>query len=226
MPTLMHASTETEFISQGCNFVTEKILDACAQEGRCILGLSGGSTPKPIYEALGKNTDIDWTKVWIFLVDDRYINADDPKSNQFLLRSTLLKNAPIPESHLIFPDTSLPLDECIKLYDQHVADLLKKNPADLITLGMGDDGHIASLFPPLSSNASGPSTIIHTTTEKFDVFDRISVTLPVLKNAHECVFFLKGEAKKKVWEDMTRSSEDENRWPAKSILERATVMFG
>lgn len=216
MPTMITAGTDAEFVARGVEFLRDSIVDAITENKRCVIGLSGGSTPKPIYEALGKEK-LDWTKVWIFLVDDRYIRADDPNSNQFLLRSTLLKNAAIPESQLIFPDTTLPLAECVKLYDRHMTDLLKKGPADVVTLGMGDDGHIASLFPPLSEAAFGPKHVIHTTTEKFAVKDRISVTLPVLENAEEAVFFLKGAEKKKVWEEMTTSNEEGGRWPAKDV---------
>ena len=212
------AENDDDFVRIGTAILNEQIQSVINERSFCILGLSGGSTSKPIYEALGKEKGTDWSKVWIFLVDDRYIRADDPKSNQFLIRSTLLKHAPIPESQIIFPDTSLPLKKCIDLYDRQLADLLKKGPTDIVTLGMGDDGHIASLFPPLSDGAFGPKNVIHTTTERFDVRDRISVTLPVIKNAEQSVFLLKGEGKKKVWEEMMASSDDERRWPAKVVI--------
>lgn len=225
--TLRETSTDAEFQSVSVSFMKDTIEDAIRSRGKAIVGLSGGSTPKPIYEALGKEK-LDWSKVWIFLVDDRYVRADDPKSNQFLLRSTLLKNAAIPESQIIFPDTSLPLNACVELYDRHLNDLLKKGPPDIVTLGMGDDGHIASLFPPLGDEAFGVKNVIHTMTEKFAVRDRISVTIPVLKNARQSVFFLKGTSKKTVWEEMMESSGGGGRWPAKEILktEKSTLLIG
>ena len=227
-PTIISATNDADFIAQGVTWINTAITESTSARGRTILGLSGGSTPKPIYEVLGKSAEtssspIDWSKVWIFLVDDRYIRADDPNSNQFLLRSTLLKNAAIPESQIIFPDTSLPLSECVQLYGKYLKDLLKKGPPDLITLGMGDDGHIASLFPPLSDAAFGPGLAIHTVTDKFAVKDRISVTLPVLEQARQSVFFLKGNGKKRVWDEMMTGSEDERRWPAKA-LSRVTAI--
>ncbi len=214
---LLETHTDQDFVNQSVAFLKDAITQAISDRGVAIIGLSGGSTPKPIYEALGKQK-IDWSKVWLFLVDDRYIRADDPKSNQFLLRSTLLKTAAIPESQLIFPDTTLPLPACIKLYDRQMKDLMKKGQPNVITLGMGDDGHIASLFPPLMDGAFGPDAVIHTTTEKFDVFDRISTTMPVLTRARQSVFFLKGAGKKTVWEEMMGSGEDEKRWPAKELM--------
>ncbi len=226
MPSLLETRSDGEFTDQSVTVLRGVLSDAIAKRGFAILGLSGGSTPKPIYEALGKEK-LDWSRVWIFLVDDRFVRADDPNSNQFLLRSTLLKTAPIPDSQVIVPDTSLPLPECIDLYDRQMTDLLRKGAPDAVTLGMGDDGHIASLFPPLTDAAFGPSSVIHTTTEKFAVFDRISVTMPVLTKARQAVFFLKGAGKKKVWEEMMGSKEGERRWPAKKITEgNATVILG
>lgn len=226
MTSIITATDDGDFVARSTALLKDVIRKAISERGRATVGLSGGSTPKPIYEALG-NEKIDWSKVWLFLVDDRYIRADDPKSNQFLLRSTLLKHAPIPESNLIFPDTTLPHRECVDLYDRHLQDLLKKSPADLVTLGMGDDGHIASLFPPLGDDAFGPRHAIATFTDRFDVRERISVTMPVLAKARQSVFFLKGEGKKNVWEEMMRSKEDEKRWPGKAVLQqsRSTIIL-
>ena len=214
------SSDEKSFTQSATDFLAQEILSAIEHRGRALIGLSGGSTPRPIYEALGKSKKIDWGKVWIFLVDDRYIRADDPKSNQFLIRSTLLKNAPIPESQIIFPDVSLPLLQCIDLYAKHLKVVFQKGLPDVITLGMGDDGHIASLFPPLSNLAMGDERLVlHTTTDQFDVHDRISVSLNTLASAKASVFFLAGAAKKKAWEEMLTSTEDARRWPAKAVLE-------
>lgn len=209
---------EKQFSKHATSFLQSLIGKAIHNRNMAVVGLSGGSTPKPIYEELGKEKGIDWSKVWLFLVDDRFVRKDDPRSNQFLLRSTLLKEAPIPESQIILPDTSLPLEQCIELYDRELSELLKKGPADVVTLGLGEDGHIASLFPPLTKVAFGPDTVIHTTTDRFDVHDRISVTLPVIQNAQQKVFFLKGEGKQKTWEEMMESEEDEKRWPAKGAM--------
>jgi len=214
-PGLIHVADDSSFACEGVSHMRGVILEAINRGKRAVLGLSGGSTPRAIYEALGQE-NLDWSKVWVFLVDDRYINADDPKSNQFLLRSTLLKHAPIPESQIIFPDTTLPYEECIRSYEVQLRSLLK-NPADLVTLGLGDDGHIASLFPPVPDEAFGDRVVIGTETEQFDVKQRISVTIPVLQAAHETIFFLKGEAKKKTWKEMMTSKEGPNRWPGKAL---------
>lgn len=222
------ARNDADFKEKGAAILEHIICEAAKERGYSVIGLSGGSTPREIYEALGRSKNIDWTRVWIFLVDDRYVPADSTDSNQFLLRSTLLKNAPIPESQIIFPDTTLPISACVDLYDKHLKSLLRKGSPDIVSLGMGDDGHIASLFPPLEDSAFGPAGgAIHTTTDKFAVKDRISVTMPVLERARRAVFFLRGAKKRRLWEEMIGSDEDKRRWPAKAILKScvSTLIF-
>jgi 6-phosphogluconolactonase len=175
---------------------------ACAQEaimerGACVLGLSGGSTPRGAYELLGQAPGIDWSKVWIFLVDDRHVRRDSPKSNQHLLRQTLLKHAPIPESQILTPDPDLPPAECARAYGELLNGLVRGRGIDLLALGLGPDGHIASLFPPVGPEAKSDAGAIHTTTQQFDIPDRISATLPILSTAREAVFLLSGADKAK-----------------------------
>jgi 6-phosphogluconolactonase/glucosamine-6-phosphate isomerase/deaminase len=105
-------------------------------------------------------------------------------------------------------------------------ELFRKGPVEIVTLGLGEDGHIASLFPPLNDLAFGEKLVIHTQTDRFAVKDRISVTMHLLQDARSHIFFLKGAGKKKVWDEMMGSDEEEQRWPAKAILEleRSTVV--
>lgn len=189
----------------------------------CTIGLSGGSTPRSVYEALGK-AKIPWKNSRLFLVDERYVPAGDPDSTQRMVRETLLKHAHIPEENLLFPDTSLPLRTCIAGYKKAFLNLCKNHPPDICFLGLGHDGHITSLFPPLADAAFDPrKTVIHTTTDTFAVHDRISLTLPALAQAKKFIFLLKGEEKKETWKTMLESEEDEHRWPAKYVLERGDV---
>lgn len=216
----MEAASEEVFVEQSTAVLRKHIARAIASRGACILGLSGGSTPRPIYEALGKEKGIDWARVWIFLVDERSVPPDHPESNQRLVRETLLKNAPIPKENLVFPDTTLPIEECIQKYARALRNLWKDYLPDVVTLGMGDDGHTASLFPPLSDDAlSDRFLVLHTITDRFAIRDRITLALNPIAAAGTQIFFLKGNEKKKVWEEMLASAEDERRWPAKRILQ-------
>jgi 6-phosphogluconolactonase len=216
-----------DLIDAGENFVRTStytlasfIRSAIKEQGRCTLALSGGSTPGPVYEALGKLTDIDWNAVHVCLIDERYVPANNDDSNQKLIRARICANADIPSSNIHFPDTTKPIDECIADYSRKIEML---QPIDVAVLGMGSDGHIASLFPPLTDAAFGPSSVIHATTDEFAVHDRISLTLPILKEAKESVLLLKTD-KLDVWDAMLASDEDAKRWPLKAIIESSPLM--
>ncbi len=209
-----------ELTNAAVTFLANVVRTAQSERGMAVLGLSGGSTPGPVYTALAKEQGIDWSKAWLFLVDDRCIRKDDPKSNQFLLRSTILKDAPVPESQIIVPDMTLAPADAAGQYGQQLSALVRKHGIDVLVLGMGDDGHIASLFPPLSDEAFGTEAAVHTTTDRFDVRDRISVSLPMLMQAREALLLLKGDAKKKVYDEMMAAKEGPSRWPMKAILNR------
>lgn len=214
-----HTTTsEEQFIQTGVDILRERIEQSIDEFGRAILGLSGGSTPRPIYERLGLCA-IDWEKVSLFLVDDRYVPADHPDSNQKLVKETLLKHISIPETQILFPDTTLPIDDCIHHYDMKLAGMLSAGIPHIVTLGIGGDGHIASLFPPVANSGFGDRLVVHTETDAFAVHDRISTTMIVIGSADRKIFFLKGEEKKTVWEEMLQSDEGPKRWPAKAALE-------
>jgi len=212
-----------EFVESATNWLKDHINESIKNNGFCIIGLSGGNTPKPIYELLGKDKSIDWSKVHVFLVDDRYISKDHKDSNQNLVNSTLLLNATIPKDQLYFPDTSLSLEEYLKDYESKITKVYSKGEPDILTLGLGEDGHIASLFPPVVEEGfSDKHAIIHTTTEKFAVKDRASLTLPYIQRAKKHVFFLQGQEKMKKWNEMMNSEEfktgNSKRYPAYDVI--------
>lgn len=204
------------------NFV-QRALDYVTDVEPKIIGLSGGSTPRPFYEAMG-TAKFPWKDMTVFLVDERHVPPTHEESNQRLIRETLLKSAQIPNERCIFPDTSLPLAKCIDAYARSLISMIDAQMPDLVILGMGDDGHIASLFPPLSDEAMGDERLVlATTTDRFAIHDRISVSLNFLVGAKSQLLLLKGEKKKKVWEEMLASNEDERRWPMKRVLEQGNV---
>jgi 6-phosphogluconolactonase len=222
------AADDHEFAMKATVLLSKQIQFFIKEHGNCLIGLSGGSTPKPVYQMLAKEKGIDWSRVTLFLVDDRYVPSDHSDSNVNLINTALLSHLH-EKPHVIFPHTHLPLEECVTNYDDRLSEVLMKDTADIVVLGMGDDGHIASLFPPLTDEAFEPELFaIHNTTERFNVRDRISVTMPVLVKAKIAVFLLKGEEKKRVWDTMINDKRDSRRWPAQAVLaeERSFAVIG
>ncbi len=212
-----------EWQTAALDFISERITRAVENEDLCIVGLSGGSTPGAIYTELGKQ-DLPWDHVKFFLCDDRYVPASDEQSNMHLLRTTLLAGGKISEANIAAPRTDLPLDTCVEDYDVQLRTLLDDRLPHLVILGMGDDGHIASLFPPLPKEWLSESPLaVHTTTDRFAVHDRISAGVTLLGNADEALLLLKGQSKIAVFEEMMKSEKGAERWPMKQLMETGNV---
>ncbi|MDD3896448.1 MAG: 6-phosphogluconolactonase [Candidatus Peribacteraceae bacterium] len=215
---MIETQSDAAFTAQAVALLQQKITESLAARGECILGLSGGSTPRPVYEALGKEEGIDWSKIKLFLADERYVPAKSAESNQKLVHDTLLKNAAIPANQCYFPDTSLPIEACVIAYTEALVHLLREHAPDCMTLGLGNDGHIASLFPPVAEDAFGEVIALHTTTGTFAVRDRISVSPLVIMSAQSHLLLLKGAEKKKVFEECVKAEPDPVRFPLQIAL--------
>jgi 6-phosphogluconolactonase len=221
-----------EFVSAAATVLERAIVQAIDKNGRCVLGLSGGSTPGPAYDLLGRKRTIEWEKVHVFLVDERCVPMDDDRSNAKLLEETLFRNAGVPDLQRHYPDTSMPPGECARFYDHDLRQLLPDAGPDVVTLGLGDDGHVASLFPPLSPADLGAAEFAVATktpllpdgTPRFPVKDRISTTLTLLRTTETKVFLLNGAAKKPAWEESSRAGADALRWPGSLLVHRAVAV--
>ncbi|KAN0032507.1 hypothetical protein ACTFIV_006406 [Dictyostelium citrinum] len=222
MPSNFITIEKEKFEEECANFIKNKIEESIKSRGIATIGLSGGSTPKPIYEILGNDSSIDWNKVYFFAVDERYIDKNSKDSIYDLISKSVFKNrGNLLVDHFITPNTSLALKECIETYSNDLKKLIEKSngSADLVTLGMGEDGHIASIFPNASKSPLDENDLVyHTTTERFAIFDRITTNINFLASSKNKVFFMSGSSKKKVWDEMESSQVNVTRWPAQKII--------
>ena len=222
---LIETKSDDDFTAQSVKLLSEMIKAAIEDHGKCIIGLSGGSTPRKVYEELGKE-NIDWNNVFVFLTDERFVSPEDESSNQNLLRDTLLLHAEVPEDNLFFPDTSLPIEDCVTAYSAALIQLFSEQPPDIITLGLGSDGHIASLFPPVSEDSFKEVLALHTTTDEFDIHDRISISPLVIMAAQSHILMIKGDEKREVFDGIVESEMNPVLHPLQIALatERVTMI--
>jgi len=171
----------------------------------------------------------------VFLIDERYVDETSQYSNTSLVKKAAAGSEAektFTEGHFIYPNTSLTINECVDDYDKRVKAILHKcaepNRVDIQVLGLGADGHIASLFPPVEVSIREKTNILHTTTDVNPVNDRITLPLQLLTQAHHSVFFMCGEAKLKVWDKMLECQYNPERWPAHAVLSQSetTLILG
>jgi 6-phosphogluconolactonase len=184
-------------IDRALELVLKKMLMAIKERGVCTIALSGGSTPKPLYEAIATQ-DLPWDKVHIFWGDERYVPPTHPDSNEGMARSAWLSKVPIPEANIHPMPTQEPEPAlAAQKHEIQVREFFKIGaevfPAfDIILLGMGDDGHTASLFPHTPALNVDDRLI---TVGSKDGQPRLTFTVPLINHAR-CVFFIVAGASK------------------------------
>jgi len=188
-----------QFIEDAVNIILENAQEAIEQRGIFRLSLCGGNTPKPVYAALAKSTEIPWEKVQLTFGDERCVPPDDAQSNYRMVKESLLDHITIPEGNVFRMRGELPPEEAAHDYESklnHVASRFgePRYIHDLILLGLGDDGHTASLFPETAALAETERNVVANFVPKFDK-SRITFTYPLI-NAARSIYFLINDAKK------------------------------
>jgi 6-phosphogluconolactonase len=172
-----------------------------AEQGYFAVALSGGKTPLDFYRKLSAcKRPLPWDKTHIFFADERFVPLDDKESNYRLIQKYLLSHITIPEENVHpIPTDEDRLELSAKEYEDDLRTFFALNkdalPAfDLIMLGIGEDGHTASLFPGASSLRETERLAIPVITDR-SPSERISLTLPVINNAKNIFFLVKGKKK-------------------------------
>lgn len=201
--------------------------DPLAARGRFTIALTGGSSPVKTYERLARlpAEQADWGKWFVFLGDERFVPANDPRSNYGQARRTLLAHVPIPVAQIYPIPTEAPtVGEAAARYAETLSQvfgtpLSGPPPAfDLILLGLGDDGHTASLFPGYPSLdvtdrwviASPPGTLP-------PPVDRVTFTFPLLNAARQVAFLVAGEKKAQPARDILEGGASRQEHPAAGV---------
>ena len=171
---------------------------ALAAEPRATLCLTGGSTPVPAYQRLSQAEGLDWDRVHVFWGDERSVPPDHAESNYGMARRTLLRPAGVPESNVHRMPGECPPPEGSRVYEQALEQFFGDDVRfDVLHLGMGSDGHTASLFPGTAAlDERGRRVVPNVAPASAAVRDRLTLTLPVLAQAELCLFAVAGAGKR------------------------------
>ncbi|XGV95188.1 MAG: 6-phosphogluconolactonase [Leptolyngbya sp. BL-A-14] len=206
-------------IQRALAVVVDKIHAAIAARGRCTIALAGGSTPKPVYEQLATQA-LPWDSIHIFWGDERYVPPTHPDSNEGMARHAWLDKVAFPAEN-IHPMPTANADPVISA-SQHERELQQffqlqsgEFPRfDLILLGIGDDGHTASLFPHTEALTVGDRLI---TVGNKDGQPRVTFTAPLINHAHAVLFLVSGASKRPALAQIFAPTGDEMTYPARLI---------
>lgn len=205
---------------RAAEWLVEQIMHATARRGRAVIALSGGSTPLALYRCLAQHPWCDrirWDALHVFWGDERFVPASDQASNARRVREALLDHVDIPASHIY----AIPLDaDAIKgdadatlarakaaasLYETTMhafygaTRLTDSRPFfDVVLLGLGANGHTASLFPGTDALDERAHWVASVTTDDTTAPVRITLTYPILESTHAVAFLVSGEAKREV----------------------------
>lgn len=210
-----------ETISFAAHHWIHTALRSIQQRGRFAVALSGGATPKAIYQKLlalweqKGDEGLDWGKVHLFWSDERGVPPDHPESNYRMALESGLKKLPISPSHIHRMEASPPTLESASLYEQKIEKLLGKELFDLVMLGIGEDGHTASLFPGTEALKEEKRLVIPNYLPDKNVW-RMTLTFPCIERSRKAVFYLLGEGKRGIVPQVLLSGQ-EGPFPASRV---------
>lgn len=219
---------DLESLSQRALEITVKQMEvALAARGRFNIVLAGGSTPKSLYEKLSQEA-LPWSAFHVFWGDERYVPPDHPDSNEGMARQAWLDHIPIPAAQIYPMPTALPDPrQAARQYHQELGEyfqsLDRATPEfDLVLLGMGPDGHTASLFP--HTPALNVTDQFVTVGEK-EGEPRLTLTVPVINQARCVLFLVAGANKQAALGQVLTGTGDSQTYPARLIQPDETLIW-
>ena len=214
-------------IERSQKIILARLNQALESRDRFTIALSGGSTPKPLYEALAKES-LPWSKIHIFWGDERYVAADHQDSNQLMARQAWLDKIDIPASNIHPMNTGAgnPEKDAVE-QEKELQEFFGTKPGelptfDLILLGMGDDGHTASLFPHTEALSVKDRAIA---VGNKDGQPRITFTAPLINQARCVLFIVAGENKRLALKEVFAYESDAMNYPSRLIQPQGELLW-
>ena len=221
---------ETEnFVVEATEWIASRIVAKQADGISAFrLSLCGGSTPKPVYATLAERDDIDWERVLLTFGDERCVPPDHADSNYRMVKESLLDPGGVPRASVMRMAGEMEPEEAAVRYDGQLKKLAQlageeRFVHDLVLLGMGDDGHTASLFPGTAALEETERSAVANYVPKFDSW-RLTLTYPLINAAREVVFLVSGAGKRPVVEEVLAGGSPH---PAEAVnAETVTWLLG
>ena len=183
-------------LAEAIRKIAEEAIEA---RGQFNFVLSGGGSPRKLYELLASKTyrnKIDWKKTFFFFGDERFVPENDSQRNSLMAQKAMFDRLKIGASHIFKVDTMGSPAEAAQRYANSITAHFHNRPVkfDFILLGLGDDAHTASLFPNTEVLKETEATIKSDFVKKLDAY-RITMTAPLINQAHNIAFLVFGENK-------------------------------
>lgn len=197
--------TPEETVAALANKIISLSSEAIKKDGRFLIALSGGNTPKKLFELLATEAyrkKINWHKTWIAWSDERYVPQNNPESNVGMAMNALIKHIPVPESQILIPDTSLEPEVSALHYETLIKSTINEGASfHLILLGLGSDGHTASLFPGTDILTEKSALVKSVFVPQKDTY-RLSFTAKLINQAKNVAFLVTGNEKANILEHL------------------------
>lgn len=216
-------TTPQELFGAAAEEVMRAANQAVVERGRFTIALSGGSTPKNLFNLLATNakSTLPWDRMFFFWGDERHVGPTDPQSNYRMADEAMLSKVPVPAGNVFRivaenPDAAA----AAQAYEQTLRKFFQQESGvprfDLILLGMGPDGHTASLFPGTAALQEKSKLVVANWVDKLKTH-RLSFTLPVLNAAREVAFLVSGVDKAAVLKTVLEDDVPGEQYPAKLV---------
>ena len=211
---------QAELNEQLAQYVITVANKAIAEKNRFDFVLTGGSSPKGLYQLLSTTykDQIDWDKTYFFFGDERTVLPFEKDYNGLMAKESFFDNLELQDGHVFYVDTNLSPEEAAADYKQKLDDHFAGAPIvfDLILLGMGDDAHTASIFPHTTLVTNEEKTVASVWVEKLNT-NRVSLTAPLINQAKHVVFITFGENKAIALRNVLGETQDFANYPSQLI---------
>lgn len=213
-----------ELISKLADDIEATAVRAVRRFGEFHLALSGGSSPVPLLEQLATgHFGFPWAQTHLWLVDERCVPLWDPESNFQGLQAHLLRYIRVPYYNIhpmpvhLHQRLCAEEDQGAQMYASEISALVTNSSFDLVLLGMGTDGHTASLFPQSPAGLDGTQPVV-LTRSPYKPHQRMSLSLPLINRARKVAVLVMGRVKREITMLVSRAGHEPKKWPISGVL--------